>query len=74
MFTYADAAGASAPGCVTLYPPPDRSWQEAIARLTGAAPARLKANQPIARAGGALAFALEESSEKVIARIGPCGG
>jgi hypothetical protein len=74
VFAYADEAGSEAPRCITLYPPPDRSWQEATARLTGVAPARLKANQPIRRTGGALAFALEESREKVIARIGTCGG
>jgi hypothetical protein len=74
VFAYADGTGAEAPRCVTLYPPPDRSWQEATARLTGVAPARLKPNQPIRRTGGALAFALEESREKVIARIGACGG
>jgi hypothetical protein len=30
----------------------------------------LKPNQPIRRASGALPFALEESAEKVVARIG----
>jgi hypothetical protein len=72
VFGYGDAAGAEAPRCVTFYPPPDRSWQEVTARLTGVPPARLKANQPIPRATGALAFALEESPQKVIARIGNC--
>jgi hypothetical protein len=65
--------GSAAPRCVTLYPPPDRSWQEATARLTGVPPGRLKPNQPIRRAGGALPFALEESPQKVIAHIGTCG-
>jgi hypothetical protein len=74
VFAYADAAGADAPRCVTLYPSPDRSWQEATARLTGIDPARLKANQPIRRSTGALGFALEESSEKVVAHIGDCSG
>lgn len=64
---------ATAPNCVTLYPPPDRSWQEATARLTGVNPARLKPNQPIVRSAGTLPFSLEESPEKVIARIGTCG-
>jgi hypothetical protein len=73
VLTYADAAGASAPRCVTLYPPPDRSWQEVAARLTGVAPARLKPNQPIRRPGGPLALALEESPQKVVARLGSCG-
>lgn len=70
VFAYADPN--QAPRCVTLYPPPDQSWQEATARLTGVTPARLKPNQPIRRPSGALPFALEESAEKVIARIGDC--
>jgi hypothetical protein len=72
VFAYAGDA-AAAPRCVTLYPPPDRSWQESTARLTGVAPARLKPNQPIRRSSGSLPFALDESAQKVIARIGSCG-
>jgi hypothetical protein len=72
VFAYADAAGVEGPRCVTVYPSPDRSWQEATARLTGIDPARLKANQPIRRSTGALGFAVEESTEKVVARIGDC--
>jgi hypothetical protein len=70
VFSYADPN--QPPRCVTLYPPPEQSWQEATARLTGVRPARLKPNQPIRRASGALPFALEESAEKVVARIGDC--
>ncbi len=73
VLTYADASGGGAPLCVTLYPPPDRSWQEATARLTGVAPGRLKPNEPIRRASGSLAFALEERPEKVVAHFGSCG-
>jgi hypothetical protein len=72
VFAYAGDA-AAAPRCVTLYPPPDRSWQEATARLTGVAPARLKPNQPIRRSSGPLPLVLDESPQKVIARIGSCG-
>jgi hypothetical protein len=72
VFAYS-GEGASAPRCVTLYPPPDRSWQEATARLTGVAPARLKPNQPIRRSSGPLPFAVEESAQKVVARLGSCG-
>jgi hypothetical protein len=74
VFAYPDAAGAGAPRCVTLYPAPDRSWQEATARLTGIAPARLKANEPIRRSAGELGFSLEESAAKVVAHIGNCSG
>ena len=69
VLRYADDG---APRCVILYPPPDRSWQETTARLTGVAPARLKRNQPIVRAGRTLPFTLEESPEKVVAQIGTC--
>jgi hypothetical protein len=72
VFAYADPTRA--PRCVTLYPPPDQSWQEATARLTGVPPARLEPNQPIRRPSGSLPFALEESAEKVVARIGDCSG
>jgi hypothetical protein len=72
VFAYA-GDGAAAPRCVTLYPPPDRSWQEVTARLTGVAPARLKPNQPIRRSSGPLPFAVEESAQKVVARLGSCG-
>jgi hypothetical protein len=65
--------GDGAPRCVILYPPPDRSWQEMTARLTGVAPARLKPNQPIVRAGRSVPFTLEESPQKVVAQIGSCG-
>lgn len=65
--------GDGAPRCVILYPPPDRSWQELTARLTGVDPGRLKANQPIVRGGRAMPFTLEESPRKVVAQIGSCG-
>jgi hypothetical protein len=71
VFAYA-GDGAAAPRCVTLYPPPDRSWQEATARLTGVAPARLKPNQPIRRSSGPLPLAVEENAQKVVARLGTC--
>ena len=70
VLSYGDSAAA--PRCLTLYPPPDRSWQEATARLTGVAPGRLKANQPIRRPSGPLPLSVEESPQKVIARIGTC--
>jgi hypothetical protein len=73
VFAYADPVGGEAPRCVTLYPPPDRSWQEATSRLTGVQPARLEANQPIRRSPRPLGFTLEESAQKVVARIGECG-
>jgi hypothetical protein len=50
------------------------SWQEATTRLTGVSPARLKPNGSIPTTAGALRLEVEESPDKVIARIGDCTG
>jgi len=73
-FRYRDSGGPGPPRCVVLYPPPDMSWQEATARLTGVSPARLKPNGTIATTSGVRRLEVEESPEKVIARIGDCSG
>ncbi len=73
VFSYTEPAQGP-PDCVTLYPPPEMSWQEATARVTGVAPGRLKADRPIMRGGGPLSLAIEESAAKVVARIGNCKG
>lgn len=72
VFAYADAAGAEPPACVTLQPPPDRSWQEAVARLTGVAPRRLKPGRPVPSSRGDLALALAGDERAPIVRIGTC--
>lgn len=74
VFSYAEPARSTPPGCVLLYPSPDMSWQEATARATGVAPARLTPNQRISTATGQRLLQVEESPERVIARIGSCPG
>jgi len=51
VFTFS-GANESAPSCVTAYAPSGMSWQEVAARLTGAAPERLKLDQPVKSAKG----------------------
>lgn len=74
VFTYDEPSRSTPPRCVVLYPPPDMSWQEATARATGVAPARLKPDQRIPTAAGQQLLEVEESQERVIARIGNCHG
>lgn len=65
------ASGASAPpDCVILFPPPGTTWQEAVARSTGANPARLEPGKAISTARGPLPFAVDEKN--VVIRIGRC--
>jgi len=74
VFTYAEPSRSTPPRCVVLYPAPDMSWQEATARATGVAPARLKPDQRVPTAAGPQLLEVEESAERVIARIGSCRG
>ncbi len=67
-----DASLGAAPRCVLLYPPPDMSWQEATARLTGVAPARLTSGRPIPGGATPRQLLVEDTQEKVLARIGDC--
>lgn len=72
VFQFDDSAGAAPPRCVLLYPPPDISWQEATARLTGVAPARLTPGRPIPGGTKPRPLSVEDTKEKVLARIGDC--
>jgi len=51
VFSFADGNDA-APECVTAYAPTGVSWQEVVARASGAPPERLKLDQPVKSAKG----------------------
>lgn len=72
VFTYAGGE-TDPPECVTLYPPPGTSWQEAAARATGTQPARLKADGTVRTARGELRLSVEDSDKATIVRVGDCG-
>jgi hypothetical protein len=72
VFQFDASAGAAPPRCVLLYPPPDMSWQEATARLTGVAPARLTPGRPITGGAAPRQLLVEDTQEKVLTRIGDC--
>jgi len=58
---------------VTLYPAPGVPWDEATARVTGAAPDKLKRGTPIKAERGELPLRVDEGANKLIIRIGTCG-
>jgi hypothetical protein len=74
VFQFEEAPAPAPPRCVLLYPAPEMSWQEATARLTGVAPARLAPGRPITGGAKPRPLAVEDTKEKVLARIGDCDG
>lgn len=74
VLLYAPGGADGPPRCVVSYPAPDMSWQESVARLTGARPARLKPGATVSVESRRLDLTVEESPEKVIAHIGDCRG
>lgn len=73
VFDYEIANDTRPPKCLTLYPAPGVPWDEATARATGAAPDKLKRNEPIQAERGELALRVDESPQKLVVRIGNCG-
>ncbi len=74
VFSFSGANADARVKCVELYPAPGVSWQEAVARATGVQPARLEPGKDVRTTRGALRLEVEESSKKVVARIGACSG
>jgi hypothetical protein len=72
IFRYPEGDTARPPRCVVLYPPPDRSWQEATARISGVTPARLQPGRAIPSALGPRDLRVEDSPDKVRVHIGAC--
>jgi hypothetical protein len=68
-----DKLSDPAPRCVTAYAPPGMSWQELAARLTGAAPERLKLGAPVRSGRGELELSVEHPNDKPTVHLGNCG-
>ena len=60
------------PECITLYPKPGMSWQEAVARATGARPDRLVANGTVDTPRGRIGLRVVQTLHKLIVHIGKC--
>jgi hypothetical protein len=68
-----DDLRAAAPRCVTAYAAPGVSWQEVTARLTGAAPEKLKLDAPVKSGRGELALKVAHATDKPTVHLGQCG-
>ena len=73
IFEYAAKGDSRPPKCLTIYPPPGMSWQEAVARTTGAPPHRLKKDGTVTTSSGKLDLRIDESEQKLVVYIGKCG-
>lgn len=74
VFEYDARNSASPPRCLSVYPPPGQSWQEATSRVTGNRPDRLTKEKPVTSARGNLPLRVEEEGEsKLIVHLGSCG-
>jgi hypothetical protein len=69
VFSFDDPSAA--PRCVVGYSPSGTSWQEVVARLTGADPQRLKLNAPV-KSTRELALAVEHPTDQPTVRLGNC--
>jgi hypothetical protein len=73
VFEYARAGDTRPPRCATIYPPPGMSWQEAVARLTGASPARLELDEPVPTPIGKLPLEVQQGKNELTVKLGSCG-
>jgi hypothetical protein len=73
VFSYGAPNDPQGPRCLTLYPPPQMPWQEAVARATGAQLPKIKQGAPVPLPDGEVPLRVEEGSDKLVIRLGDCG-
>lgn len=67
---YEEKGSATPPKCMVIYPRPGISWQEAVARITGVPPERLRDGSTVSVAQGKLSIKVDQKNE--IVRVGDC--
>jgi hypothetical protein len=72
VLAYDKPKDSQPPRCITLYPPPGQSWQEAAARAIGARPDEMKVGGGITTSRGRLPIRLDVDSSDGPVRIGSC--
>lgn len=73
VFDYARPDSDEAAACITLYPSPDRSWQESTSRITGVSPGRIKSGRPLRMGRVSRPLRVEDDPNRVIVWLGDCG-
>jgi len=71
-FQFDKADSKRPPVCLSIVPDPGVSWQEVVARATGAHPQRLKLGKPVPSKVGPLAMLVEGTMEHVSVKLGKC--
>lgn len=76
MVYHFESEGSSrAAPCVLYFPPPNMSWQEATARISGVGPHRLRERDgKVKTARGQVPYKVEEDERKLVVMIGSCQG
>lgn len=72
VFTFSGRDDPSPAKCMTIYPEPNVTWQEAVARVTGAALPKLKLGSAVQIADGKLALHVDEGKDKLVITLGDC--
>jgi len=73
VFTHDGTGDDAAPRCLSVYPPPGMSWQEAAARVTGVPPQKLDKASTVRTGRGTLPMKVTDTEKKVLVEIGDCG-
>lgn len=73
VFRYQKVNDPSPPRCLILYPRPELSWQEAVARATGAPLRRIEEGKPVPVGKRELDLDLDRGENKLVIRLGSCG-
>lgn len=74
VFSYAAPKDSNPPKCLALYPAPDITWEEATSRATGTPPSKLKKDGTVRTDHGDVSVHVDEGADKLIVRLGDCGG
>lgn len=73
LFEYAIPKDERPARCLRIQPPPEQSWQEAVARATGARPDKLELGGTVATTRGKLALSADADAGTGTVRLGDCG-
>jgi hypothetical protein len=71
-YRYASANADTPPICIEVFAPPGISWQESVARLTGAPPHRLAEGKPVKTTRGELSLTHTKDDVQAIYQLGNC--
>ena len=75
VYTYAAPKDEHPPRCLTLYPVPGASWEEAAGRATGAPLRHLEKDKTTVETGhGKVPLRVDQSETKLVVYIGDCSG